>query len=248
MKKQLLTLLALAMILTSCSKKDPEPVYSLDKTTLELNYDKDHQFAIKLGSKDIDESEFKWSSSDETVGFVSASGLFNAYRIGKTTIKAVGTNATLTSVITIAPYSAICAEPYIKYGATKSTVKSKETRTLQDETATALYYRGENAKIKNALYGFDNNLLKSMVLVFADTEAVVKESIKFFSERYVYLGIEDDLYLFGNVDTFIGMGHFEELGFCAIYLENKTRETGNLQAAKSAIQKGKADFELQRKR
>ncbi|NRF40464.1 Ig-like domain-containing protein [Pedobacter foliorum] len=248
MKKQLLALLALAMILTSCSKKDPEPKYSLDQTALELNYDKKHQFVIKLGSKDIEESEFKWSLSDETVGFVSASGLFNAYRIGKTTIKAVGANVTLTSVVTIAPYSTLCAEPYIKYGATKSTVKSKETRTLQDETATALYYRGENAKIKNALYGFDNNLLQSMVLVFADTEAVVKESIKFFSERYTYLGIEDDLYLFGNVDTFIGMGYFEKLGFCAIYLENKTGETGNLQAAKSAVQKGKANLVLQSKR
>ncbi|WP_214228249.1 Ig-like domain-containing protein [Pedobacter sp. B4-66] len=248
MKKQLLTLLALAMILTSCSKKAPEPVYSLDQTALELNYDKEHQFVIKLGSKDIEESEFKWSSSDETVGYVSASGLFNAYRIGKTTIKAIGANVTLTSVINVAPYSTLCAEPYIEYGATKSIVKSKETRTLQDETATALYYRGENAKIKSALYGFDNNLLQSMVLVFSDTEAVVKESIKFFSERYTYLGVEDDLYLFANVDTFIGMGYFDELGFCAIYLENKTGETANLQAAKSAVQKGKADLVLQRKR
>jgi len=83
MKKQLLTLLALAMILTSCSKKDPEPVYSLDQTALELNYDKEHQFVIKLGSKDIEESEFKWSSSDETVGFVSTSGLLTLIELGK---------------------------------------------------------------------------------------------------------------------------------------------------------------------
>jgi len=248
MKKQLLTLLALAVILTSCSKKEPEPEYSLDQTDLELNYDKEHQFTIKLGSKDINESEFTWTSTDETVGYVSTSGLFNAYRIGKTTVKAVGANVTLTAVITVAPYSTLCAEPFIQYGATKSLIKSKETRTLQEETATALYYRGENAKVKNVLYGFPEGPLHSMVLVFTDTEAVVKESIKFFSERYTYLGIEDDLYLFANVDSYIGMGYFEKLGFCAIYLKNEEGETGNLQAAKAAMQKSKAALELQKKR
>lgn len=250
MKKQLLTLLTLAVILTSCSKKESEPKYSLDKATLELNYDKEHQFVIKQGTKDIDESEFEWTSTDETVGEVSASGLFQAHKIGETTIKAVGPKGTLTSVVKITPYSTLCAEPYVKFGASLSLVKSKETRTLLKEDIDALYYKGENAKIINVLYGFTDNSLEAIFLIFPNSEAVVKEVAKFFDERYTYLGEDDeDNYYFSDTKTVIQIGYLEEIqAFTAIYYEAEEDETANIQAAKSAIQKSKAVLQSLKKR
>lgn len=223
MKKHLLTLLLPVLILLSCSKIDDKPATtSIDQNKVSLNYDQTHQFKLTEGSTAIDASKVHWTSSDETVGIINASGLFSAKKVGKTTIKAVANGSTLTSEVTIIPYSELCKEPIVDFGASLTTVKGKETRVLSEQTATALMYNGENPKVDNIFYGFNASGLESSVLLLSSSAAVVKESAKFFAERYEFVGEEEDLVFFADSKTAIGLGYVQDLGFVAIYVENSS--------------------------
>lgn len=240
MKKQLLTLITIAMIVMSC-KKDEKPSYSINQSAITLNYDKTHQFQVKLGANDIDESTLTWTSSDETVGTISQSGLFIAKKIGKTTITGKNSQSSVISEVTITPYSTLCKEPFLELGSTVSVVKSKETRILAGENATGLIYTGENAKIRNALYIFKDNSLTSAAILLANNDSLVEEAFKFFGERYTFEGKSDDnILFFSNKNLIIGLSYNADLGFNAIYVKNTTGTTSkaNISAMKQSYQRG----------
>lgn len=221
MKKNLLTLLLLfSTILFSCKKDTPN--YSINQSTLSLNFDDQHQFVIKEDGENTDASAFKWTSSDPSVGTINASGLFQGVKIGKTTIKAEGNGATLVSEITITPYTTLCKEPYLEFGATAATIKSKETRTLLQELPTSLLYRPENDKVLGLAYGLENGRLETPIFLLGENDVRLKEAITFFAERYTFQGESEDemTIFFGDKKVLIAIGFIDDLGFYAAYFPN----------------------------
>lgn len=244
MKKQLLALLTITLIISACSKKEkdqPKTVYTIDKTEVSMKFDNTHQYVIKEGSTEIDASKVKFTSSNEEVGTIDQDGLFDAKRIGSTTIKAEGAGFSLTSIITVEPYSNLCKEPHYVIGIGKAAVKSNESRVLLNETTTGLVYNGENTKLRSVIYLFENNALNSAAILFQNNNSVVEESVKFFSERYQFQGESDDVFFFANKEIVIGVSDHIDLGFNAIYLKNTTGKTSfkNLDEVKSMYLKAR---------
>jgi hypothetical protein len=233
MKKSILLLLLPALLFAAC-KKDDKPAPSISSETVELNFDKEHQFSIKEGSNDYSASGLTWTSSDLSVGTITASGLFKAKKIGKTTIKAEGNGISLTSEVTVKPYSTLCKEPAYTFGISINAVKALETRSLLSQTVTGLNYAGENAKVRNILYAFENGLLVSSALLIADNQASVEEAVKFLAERYTYQGESEEVFYFSNGSVIIGLSFHETLGYNAIYIKNTVGAVSSLQEVKRA--------------
>ncbi|WP_083256979.1 Ig-like domain-containing protein [Arcticibacter eurypsychrophilus] len=223
--KNLYLLLLLMILFVSCNKDDLKPTTVIDKTIVELKYDGQHQFIITQGSESIDASSLIWTSSDETVGTVSSLGLFVANRIGTTTIKAKGTGINVTSEIFITPYNTIYKEPVLDFGETLAYIKSKESRTLNNEASDGLLYSGENSKVRNVMYLFEGSLLKSSIVLLANTDAVSTESVSFLMERYTYLDESDGIYIFTNNKVAAGLSYNDNLGLNIIYIKNTSTFT-----------------------
>ena len=219
MKKLILPFLLL--VLVSCSKEDPEPAVVIDSPTLELKFDKEHQFVVKKGAETIDASTVTWKSSDELVGTVNASGLFKGRKIGETIItgKSSDGKIDLQSKVTITPYYTTCAEPVTEWGASIATIKSKEKRTLFNETAAGAAFTGENAKMRMAIYLLEAGKLVSSGLSFTPTNEVGTELGVFFSERYPEFEVGDDQLFFVSDSKAYGIliGIDETLGIFALY-------------------------------
>lgn len=237
MKKQLLTLVAISLIFTACSKKESTPESTIDVTELSLNYDKQHQFTIKQGNNDIDESTYIWTSADVRVGTIEASGLFQAKRIGTTTVTATKDGKSLTSKITVSPYVYFFIEPYVSFTSNKTTIKSQETRPLETggETTTSLLYKGENNKITNVFYGFENGLLQGSIVVFNISNILPKDLATFFVERYTLIGETNNTYYFSKGDILVAIGETAGIGFTAIYVKNTTGNVSNISVKEAKL-------------
>ncbi|WP_316823536.1 Ig-like domain-containing protein [Pedobacter gandavensis] len=221
MNRHVLTSLVVGLIisLSSCSKKeDPKPTYAINQTSVSINYDKEHQFTVKLGEKTADAAGFTWTSSDPSVGTISGTGLFKGKKIGSTTIKAEGNGTVLTAELTIKPYSTLFKEPIIEFGVSIATIKGKESRKLIEQASNGLLYEGENSKIKQIMYIFENSKLAGAAALFESTKPVVEEVVQFYSERYTYLGEDEDFFVFSDGKYLIGIGEDNTLGVHAIYL------------------------------
>jgi hypothetical protein len=239
MKKNLLTLLFPVLLIISCSKKDNKPSTTIDQDKVSLNYDQTHQFKLNEGSTAVDAAKATWTSSDLSVGTIDAAGLFTANKIGNTTIKAVVNGSTITSEVTVIPYSELCVEPVAEFGISMTAVKSMEKRALIEQSTNGLLYKGENAKVLNVLYSFQPSGLESSILLLSPTNAVVEESAKFFAERYPFAGESDGIFFFDDLKTTVGVGYLEELGFVAVYFPSSTTMMSSSQA-KSSKEKLKA--------
>jgi hypothetical protein len=222
MKQKLLALFALSIILVSCSKKEDTPKLMLDLNELSLKFDQEHQFKITQGGEEVDASTYEWTSSDEITGSVGGGGLFQASRIGKSTVTAKRGDESVSAQITVVHYTSFFAEPYIDFNANKATIKSREARELSQngETADALLYAGENNKISNVLYRFENGVLLGAAVVFNTPNINLEETATFFLERYAFIGEIEETYYFAFGETIVGVGNSAQLGFSAIYLQD----------------------------
>lgn len=215
MKRQLcLTIIAASLSLFACKKDESKPKAEIDSKEVSVHYDEQHAFTIKNPGS----SSVTWSSTDESVGTVSSSGVFKAKKIGTTTVKAVSSGFSIESKVTVTPYSTLCAEPFWQLSASKATTKSKEKRALISETATGLAYTGENVKVRNVMYIFESDKMTAAALLLSNNSAVVEESAKFLLERYTAIGSSDDYYFFTDGKTVtIAITYEETLGFVALY-------------------------------
>lgn len=243
-EKQLLTLLVPVLLIISCSKKDDKPSTTIDQDKVSLNYDQSHQFKLSEGSTAVDAAKATWTSSDLSVGTINAAGLFKASKIGNTTIKAVINGATISSEVTVIPYSELCVEPVAEFGISMAAVKSREKRAFLEQSATSLLYKGENAKLSNVIYSFQPSGLESSILLLSPTNAVVEESAKFFAERYPFAGESDGIFFFEDLKTTVGVGYLEELGFVAVYFPSSitVMRSAEVKASKEKLKALKQAF------
>ncbi len=188
--KHFILIAALVWGSMACSKKENAPV-NIDAATLELNYDKEHQYVLTQGSNTLNANDYTWASSDETIGEVSAAGVFTANRIGETTVTATAKNGggIVESKVTVIPYYTFATEPSFSFGGSKAVIKAYEKRTLESETDSLLAYTGENNNIQGVIYYFENSAYTEGDL-FYSSSVTLTQAQTFYDERYSYLGTQ----------------------------------------------------------
>ena len=97
-------------------------------------------------------------------------------------------------------------EPYLGFGASMSTVKSYEDRTLDEEGDNSLVFLGENKDVSVVYYGFVGGQLDYDIVALNCAE---KKAMDFLSEKYTYLGPYDGMEYFETSDetTYVALYH-----------------------------------------
>lgn len=178
------------MMFTSCDKDDNKE----EPLALSTNH-------ISFNAEDSEEivtnKEVNWSSENTFVAEVGENGLVAGKHVGETIVTAVAqTGEKADCEIEVLPLYSTFKEPVFQFGASRATIKSKESRTLLQEKTTTLFYKGEKSAIEGVIYLFENNKMTSVAVAvsFSKTEEVTK----FLLERYQPIGKENDIYLFIN--------------------------------------------------
>lgn len=190
-----------------CSKSETaKPKLSLNATEVKLNYDEEFQFVLKRGEEVISFSSVTTSSTDEFVGRVNNSGVFEAQHVGETDITLVHEGESIKAKIIVEPIYTFFQEPFNEFGKGKSQIKSLEKRRLLFEDTNGLIYSGENNRVEYIGYLFENNRLKGSIVDFKNSRIYVNDIMYFYDERYTFEGEEDDIYLFTNKSKNIVVG------------------------------------------
>lgn len=230
MKKQVyyLFVLFLASTITlSCSKDGTEPSATLNQSEVNLNYDGEFQFVVSKGNESVDFSTLTASSSNEFVGRINNSGMFEANKVGETTIKIMGDGISLEATVTVTPYHELFDEPIIDFTANKTTIRDSENRKFVQEVDEFLIFEGENSRINNVVYLFGaNGRLRSAMSLYPTTSSLVENIAVFYLERYDYLGQEDDIFVFRSEDKsiLVGLGNIPVFGFGATYFSSTSSQ------------------------
>ena len=207
------------LFFTACSK-DAEPETTIDRASINLKYDQTHQFEIRRGSENLS-SLYNWTSSDSTVGKISAGGMFKARKIGSTRIKATSNGKEFSSSITVSPYSTIFEEPEFEFGLNKDTMKERTTKLLAQESENVLVYVGGSANVNKFIYAFNNDKLVGVAVDYADSDNVQKEVKTYYKERYPILmpllDRKDSIYINDGKNKAVYLTNNESIGFYASY-------------------------------
>ncbi|GHB65537.1 Ig-like domain-containing protein [Persicitalea jodogahamensis] len=228
--QKLLFVFVFSLALVSCKKDEVDPVV-IDVTELELHYDDDYRFELTQNGERISSSDFTWKSSNEKVGTIDADGIFFAERIGETTITATDGTSTLSSLVTIVPYSTLAKEPVLDWGTNRANVESKEPRERQSSANTVkdgvvtqeVSYKSANEKLREVVYVFEDDKLTTAALLLANTQDVAAESIIFLEERYSFVKNEDNIFIYSDPEkATVGLQVHETIGLIVIYLPYKS--------------------------
>lgn len=215
----LLCTFAAAFVFTSCGSDDEGEKFSISESKLTLHFEETEQLSAT--------TNVTWSSENEFVAIVNSNGLVEGGHVGKTNIVATSTDGNSAKCeVEIVPVYSTYKEPYLEFGASKATVKSKETRKLYKEQTSSLAYEGENSFVELVLYSFDDNgKLKGASIALS--LACASEVTKFLLERYQPAAVEDGVYLFinGNAGDFnMGVALSVESSYLAIvYLPSSSK-------------------------
>ena len=132
-----------------------------------------------------------WTSDNQLIASVS-NGIVTAERVGETTIR----NGLKSFKVTVTGKYNTFKEPCLKWGASKSTVKSfMSGYTLQSEDDENIFYKG---KYREALTGYmfrSGGLYISTVVLFTSSVGT-DELAAFLNERYVYVTQNSSEYYF----------------------------------------------------
>ncbi|OZI09195.1 hypothetical protein BWI93_05160 [Siphonobacter sp. BAB-5385] len=241
--------LLFALTLVACGKDSSEPALKIDASEVSLHYDETHQFALKKGETAVTASDYMWTSANKDIAEVDASGELEAGIVGETKVTAVAKSGSgnVESTVKVIPYYTTCKEPVITFGISQAALKPLETRTQYGtSTATGMVFTGENSKLKNVIYLFENNALTSSTLVFGFDSSLAKEVATFFLERYKPLGTANGVYFFTvSPKVSVGVGTSSSLGMVALYMPQKSG--GRLSADYDAFQKELKELEANKK-
>ena len=173
--------------------------------------------------------ECTFSSDDRTVATVSrTSGEITAVATGEAVITAKTSDGKYTAecFVTVVPAGSIGTlyrEPYLTFGASKTSVKNYETRELAEDKNDILMYWGENNNVLAVAYSFEANKMDLVLVVFENVSNIKNKAITHLSANYEYLGEEDGEYFFATSDEKIGIMLFyddEDLdSWVAVYID-----------------------------
>lgn len=226
MKKLLILLIIFFGMVTSCdSDNDPIMVTSINLTrdNLTLHYDETFNFTVLETPSNIPDSSYIWRSSDPDVAEISHTGVLTAKKIGQTIISIETADGLFDDgcVVTVTPYSNLCAEPITQWGIGVKGIKDSEQRVLIDKNSWMVSFYGENANLSQVRYYFNNDedQLSEAMLLFNASLSVLLEGVTFFTERYTPLLEMDGVFYFtDNENVVIGFYIDVEYGCRAVYL------------------------------
>ena len=185
--KHLLLMTTLVMMLsslsltlcTSCGDDKDDPV----ETSLTLKAGE--TYSIGSGNN--------WKSANPLVASVEGRTI-TAERAGSTTI--TGSAGTINVSVKATRFD--FTEPYLSFGASKSSVKSAmSSYTLTSDKSTTLGYKGKG-KVYMYGYGFKNNQLDMSMLIVRDTYS--NDLSDFLLERYYPVYVNEDDYYISMID------------------------------------------------
>ena len=205
MKRIALLAVSLLLLATACKKDEKDPTLTLDKTTFELTYHQTNQITANVACT--------WVSSDSTVATVK-NGLVVALKIGETIITAkTASGQTAICHIKVNSRGELYTEPFYKFEASMTYVKSNEMRVLEFEETDALGFTGENNNILGMLYVFEDGKLFAADAVLNSIVGLTAAK-EFIEERYSFVENEDgypiyvdqnENYLYVNIDADLGL-------------------------------------------
>lgn len=175
--KKILVLSLATLLIVGCSKDDDS------KLSLSTN-------SISLYSEDTEQvtasEKVTWSSDDKFVATIDNNGTVTGEHVGKTTIKATGDNGESKCTVEVKAKYNTYADPIFEFGASKSTIKSKEGRTLDVEKEGSLLFKPDKSSIRGVGYLFENGKMTGIGVNVKLSSA--QEATKFLIERYLVVG------------------------------------------------------------
>lgn len=191
-------------LLFSCTEK--EQFITLSDSDVTIFYDGSKQLSVNYSSDELKSKTYSYSTSDSTVVKVNESGLVSGVCIGSAIVKISSNDGKYNDEcrFTVSPKSTLYKEPYTVFGASISTIKSKETRSLYSETTTSLVYTDTDTDVRNVAYLFENGKSTSALVTLTQTNAIATEVTTFLKERYQYLGVSSGVYYFKDRKSGIG--------------------------------------------
>ena len=235
MKKVFLFLLP--VFVYSCTEK--QEFITLSDTSVTILYDGSKQLTVNYSSDALKSKTYNYSSSDSTIVSVSKTGLVSGVSIGTAIVKVSSTDGKYTDdcSFTVSPKSTLYKEPYTVFGSSISTVKSKETRTIYNETTTYLLYTDTDSDVRNVMYQFASGKSTSALVMLTQTTSIATEVTTFLFERYSYLGVSNSIYIFKDRKTGNGLGLTVDanLGLCVIYVPPTSASSVQMQKITKSI-------------
>lgn len=175
--KKILFLSLATLLMAGCSKDDGA------KLSLSTN-------SVSLYSEDTEKvtasEKVTWSSDDEFVATIDNDGTITGEHVGKTIITATSNNGEDKCAVEVKAKYNTYTEPIFEFGASKSTIKSKESRILDTEKETSLLFKPEKSAIQGVGYLFKDGKMTSIGVNVKLSSA--QEATKFLIERYLVIG------------------------------------------------------------
>lgn len=197
--------LSVLLCLLSCSKNsDEEITLSIAPSNVTLHSDETFQMS---GT-----NVAQWKSKDYFVAEVNEKGFITGRHVGTTQIVASNGKESAICEVTIVPRYDLFDTPILEWGASKSTIQSKENhqQMTSSSTSTMLAYDySKNNKSCALFYYFSNGKL-SRIDAYMDLLQYVNVG-SHLTERYAPLNVEDDLVMFadgytkGEMTTVVGL-------------------------------------------
>lgn len=177
----ILSLMLTAFAFVSCgSDEEDEPSYSYSNQTLKVG----QTYSIPGGGTG-------WASDNELIASVS-NGIVTAELVGETYIR----NGSKSFKVTVTPKYNTFKEPYMKFGASMSSVKSfMNGYTLNQEKSEALLYDGK-FPVMYYLYTFKNGGMYLSSAILKASSVDTDDMVAFLHERYVFVTMDEDEYYF----------------------------------------------------
>lgn len=176
--KKILFLLAvgLPLVFASCSKDDDKKL-SLSTNRVSLYFEEMENVTASEPST--------WSVENKFIATVN-NGLITAQHVGNTTVTATANGQTSNCNVEVKAKYHTFTEPILEFGASKSTIKSKEKRGLLREEETSLLFKPDKSTIQSVAYIFENGKMETAG-VFIKTSSSL-EATSFLIERYLVIG------------------------------------------------------------
>lgn len=171
------------IIISSISGCKKEEVLSLNATEITLKPNQTFNLVVSP-----DQSGCVFSSGNDIIAEVFASGLIKARLVGETSIVVTNADKGYYAIckVTVTPEYTMYREPYLGFGNLKSDIKSYETRQIANENDSTILYTGENSTIDSLMYSFENPAYTSCLCAIPSSQSILLTN--YLAERYIYVG------------------------------------------------------------
>lgn len=189
MNKSIL-LLAVVVLMLSCSKDEEKDVLSLEIFGADLYYNDTHQIEAKS------KSAITYTSENEYHATVSKDGLVKARHIGQTDILLTNSVESKKYTIVVTPKHFVYPEPPISFGMSKDAIIGVHGKP-DFETDEGFFYDNYSANAPSLIFLFDNN---NRVIFYAVrvNPYMATPLANFIGERYAAIGMKDGSFIFAN--------------------------------------------------